>query len=138
MQVTQASVVPELITEYEPCFNDVLRDVEKRGSKDCRRGLGKSTSGALPLQVSAMEIEELENDETPWAQGVDLIDDFINKTACPEYGTSKARLAKGVKRLLSCDEERAGAKGIAQSICLLWIRHRADRGTTGYFYISGS
>ncbi|EAS33026.2 uncharacterized protein CIMG_04050 [Coccidioides immitis RS] len=84
-----------------------------------------------------MEIEELENDETPWAQGVDLIDDFINKTACPEHGISKARLAKGVKRLLSCDEERAGAKGIAQSICLLWIRHRADRGTTGYSTYQG-
>ncbi|KAK2795791.1 hypothetical protein FQN52_003641 [Onygenales sp. PD_12] len=63
-----------------------------------------------PLQFSAAEVQQQEQDEELWAQGVELMNDFISDTGCfkhwdgkvsdADYELSKRQLAEGIERFL--------------------------------------
>ncbi|EEP77649.1 predicted protein [Uncinocarpus reesii 1704] len=108
----QVSVVPGLtLTDYEPCLNNLLRDVEKEWSNI----VGADSDGRplvpFPLQLSAAEVEEQKHDEELWAHGVALMEDFIKDTGCfkhwdgrvshKDFDLSKKQLAEGIERFLS-------------------------------------
>ncbi|KKZ63150.1 hypothetical protein EMCG_02527 [[Emmonsia] crescens] len=115
----QVSVVPGLtLKDYEPCLNSLLRDVEKQWSKSM--GSDRLPLMPCPLHFSAAEIQQQEQDEELWAQGVELMNDFISDTGCfkhwdgrvsdVDYELSKRQLAEGIERFLSrearTEEER--------------------------------
>lgn len=108
----QVSVVPGLIlADYEPYLNNLLRDVEKEWPKI----VGENSDGLplvpCPLQFSAAEAKQQEHDEELWAQGVELMNDFVNETGCfkhwdgrvsnADYELSKRQLAEGIEGFLS-------------------------------------
>lgn len=63
-----------------------------------------------PLEFSPEEVEQQEHDEALWAQGVDLMNNFIDETGCfkhwdgrvetGDYKLSKKQLAEGVEKFL--------------------------------------
>ncbi|KAK1145263.1 hypothetical protein N8T08_004416 [Aspergillus melleus] len=79
----QVSVIPGLtLMDYEPCLGSLLRDVEKEWTNI----VGVKTNGSpvipCPLQYSAAEAQQQEADANLWAQGVKLMNEFINDTGC--------------------------------------------------------
>ncbi|EAS36249.3 phosphotransferase enzyme family protein [Coccidioides immitis RS] len=108
----QVSVVPGLtITDSEPCLTGLLREVEKGWSTIVGNGPDGLPSKHCPLRFSAAEVEQQEHDEKLWAQGVDLMNHFINETGCfkhwdgrvsnEDYEVSKRQLAEGIESFLS-------------------------------------
>ncbi|QSS48759.1 phosphotransferase enzyme family protein [Histoplasma capsulatum var. duboisii H88] len=108
----QVSVVSGLtITDSEPCLTGLLREVEKEWSTIVGKGPDSLPLISCPLRFSATEVKQQEHDEKLWAQGVDLMSDFINETGCfkhwdgrvssEDYEISKRQLADGIERFLS-------------------------------------
>ena len=118
-QVTVAASL--ILMDYEPCLNNLLRDVEKEWPKIVGLGSDGQPAMPFPLHFSAVEIEQQEKDKTLWAQGVELMNDLINDTggfkhwdgrvSNEEYETLKDELASGIERFLDREarnaEERA-------------------------------
>ncbi|KAL4783164.1 hypothetical protein BJX76DRAFT_348840 [Aspergillus varians] len=108
----QVSVVPGLILmDYEPLLNSLLRDVEKEWAHIVGvEGDGRSPGTPFPLQSSGEEIQQQEQDGELWAQGVELMNEFIGGTGCfkhwdgrvndVDYEKSRRELDEGVKRFL--------------------------------------
>jgi hypothetical protein len=73
-----------------------------------------------PLQFSATEIEQQERDEELWAQGVALMDEFIDDTGCfkhwdgrvsdADYELSKKQLNEGIERFLKREARNQGER----------------------------
>ncbi|GKZ30769.1 phosphotransferase enzyme [Aspergillus brasiliensis] len=80
----QVSVVPGLVLmDYEPLLNDLLRDVEKGWALIVGAGRDSSSPGMpCPLQFSDHEIRQQEQDGELWAQGVELMNAFVDDTGC--------------------------------------------------------
>lgn len=108
----QISVVPGLtITDSEPCLTGLLREVEKKWSIIVGERPDDLPSIPCPLQFSAAEVKQQEHDEKLWAQGVDLMSDFVSETGCfkhwdgrvsnEDYEVSRRQLAEGIERFLS-------------------------------------
>ncbi|RFU32166.1 hypothetical protein B7463_g4187, partial [Scytalidium lignicola] len=74
-------------------------------------------SDGCPLHFSAAEIEQQEEDEKLWAQGVELMDTFISdaggfkhwdgRVSDEDYETLKAQLASGIERFLDREAKNA-------------------------------
>ncbi|EAW09982.1 phosphotransferase enzyme family protein [Aspergillus clavatus NRRL 1] len=108
----QVSVVPGLVLmDYEPLLNDLLRDVEKEWAHIIgARGDGSSPGMPFPLQFSDDEIQQQEQDGELWAQGVELMNAFVEDTGCfkhwdgrvssVDYEKSRRKLDEGVRRFL--------------------------------------
>ncbi|KAK2752628.1 hypothetical protein FQN55_006741 [Onygenales sp. PD_40] len=107
----QVSVIPGLtLMDYEPCLSSLLKDVEKSWSEIVGVGPDGSPPVSCPLQFSAAEVQQQEQDEELWAQGVELMNDFISDTGCFKhwdgkvsdayYELSKRQLAEGIERFL--------------------------------------
>ncbi|QSS66603.1 hypothetical protein I7I51_02792 [Histoplasma capsulatum] len=105
---------------------DSLRhQVEKEWSAIVGKGLDNLPLISCPLRFSAAEMEQQEHDEKLWAQGVDLMSDFINETGCfkhwdgrvsrEDYAISKRQLAAGVERFL-------GRKARSQEERKAWLK----------------
>ena len=109
----QVSVVPGLVLmDYEPLLNSLLIDVEKEWAH--------IASVPFPLQLSDEEIKQQEHDGELWAQGVELMNAFVDDTGCfkhwdgrvsdVDYERSRRELDAGVRRFLDRearnDEER--------------------------------
>ena len=96
--------------DYEPCLGSLLKDVEKEWSNI----VGVKTDGSpvipWPLQYSAAEAQQQETDANLWAQGVKLMNEFINDTGCfkhwdgrvseADHEASKRQLVEGIQRIL--------------------------------------
>ncbi|BCR96680.1 phosphotransferase family protein [Aspergillus luchuensis] len=80
----QVSVVPGLVLmDYEPLLNSLLRDVQKEWAQIVGIGDdGSSPRTPCPLQFSAEEVQQQEEDGELWAQGIALMDTFIADTGC--------------------------------------------------------
>ncbi|RWQ91924.1 phosphotransferase enzyme family protein [Paecilomyces variotii] len=108
----QVSVVPGLVLmDYEPLLNDLLRDVEKEWAHIIGAGGDSSSPGIpFPLQFSDYEIRQQEQDGELWAQGVELMNAFVDDTGCfkhwdgrvssADYEKSRRELDEGVRRFL--------------------------------------
>lgn len=108
----QVSVVPGLVLmDYEPLLNDLLRDVGKEWEHIIGAGGDDSSPGMpFPLQFSDYEIRQQEQDGELWAQGVELMNAFVDDTGCfkhwdgrvssVDYEKSRRELDEGVKRFL--------------------------------------
>lgn len=118
----QVTVVPSMVMmDYEPYLNHLLRDVEKEWLKIMGVGSGRNPLIRCPLHFSAAEIEQQEENEKLWAQGVELMNTFISDAGAfkhwdgrvnnEDYDTLKAQLAGGIERFLDREarnaEERA-------------------------------
>lgn len=108
----QISVVPGLtITDSEPCLTGLLREVGEKWSIIVSERPDGLPSISYPLRFSAVEVEQQQHDEKLWAQGVDLMSDFIDETGCfkhwdgrvsnEDYEVSRRQLAEGIERFLS-------------------------------------
>ncbi|KAI1907660.1 hypothetical protein LOZ61_005992 [Ophidiomyces ophidiicola] len=108
----QVSVVPGLtLTDYEPCLNSLLRDVEAEWPRIVGKDSDDLPLVPFPLRFSAAEVEQQEYDEGLWAQGVELMIEFVNETGCfkhwdgrvsnEDYEISKRQLTEGIERFLS-------------------------------------
>ncbi|BDD54409.1 hypothetical protein MAP00_000029 [Monascus purpureus] len=77
----QVSVVPGLVLMYyEPLLHRPLRDVEKEWAHIIGvGGDGSSPVTPFPLQLSD---EETQQDGDLWAQGVELMNAFVDDTGC--------------------------------------------------------
>ncbi|KAM5438425.1 hypothetical protein MferCBS31731_005002 [Microsporum ferrugineum] len=107
----QISVLPGLIlTDCEPCLNSLLREVQKQWPIIVECSPDGSHTVPCPLEFSPEEVEQQEHDEALWAQGVDLMNNFIDETGCfkhwdgrvetGDYKLSKKQLAEGVEKFL--------------------------------------
>ncbi|KAL4887589.1 hypothetical protein BJY04DRAFT_212619 [Aspergillus karnatakaensis] len=108
----QVSVVPGLVSmDYEPLLNSLLGDVEKDWANISGVGADSSSSRIpFPLQLSDDETRQQERDCELWAQGVGLMDAFVDDTGCfkhwdgrvssADYEESKRELGEGVGRFL--------------------------------------
>lgn len=77
----QASVLPGLtLTDSEPCLNGLLREVKEDWPEIVGIGSDGTPLEPCPLQFSSTEVEQQERDEALWAQGVDLMDEFLRET----------------------------------------------------------
>ncbi|KAI3289481.1 hypothetical protein DTO002I6_6797 [Penicillium roqueforti] len=115
-------VVPGLVLmDYQPLLNSLLRDVEKEWAHIIGAGRDGSSPGTpFPLQFSDEEIQQQEQGGELWAQGVELMNAFVDDTGCfkhwdgrvsdVDYEKSRRELDEGVKRFLDRearnDEER--------------------------------
>ncbi|KAF9247522.1 hypothetical protein DTO013F2_3481 [Penicillium roqueforti] len=115
-------VVPGLVLmDYQPLLNSLLRDVEKEWAHIIGAGRdGRSPGTPFPLQFSDEEIQQQEQGGELWAQGVELMNAFVDDTGCfkhwggrvsdVDYEKSRRELDEGVKRFLDRearnDEER--------------------------------
>ncbi|KLJ06002.1 hypothetical protein EMPG_09301 [Blastomyces silverae] len=80
------SVVPGLtLTDYEPCLSSLLRDVEREWSKIVGVGSDGLPLVPCPLQFSAAEVQQQEQDEELWARDVELMNNFISDTGCYKH-----------------------------------------------------
>ncbi|CDM26530.1 Protein kinase-like domain [Penicillium roqueforti FM164] len=118
----QVIVVPGLVLmDYQPLLNSLLRDVEKEWAHIIGAGRdGRSPGTPFPLQFSDEEIQQQEQGGELWAQGVELMNAFVDDTGCfkhwggrvsdVDYEKSRRELDEGVKRFLDRearnDEER--------------------------------
>ncbi|KAI2708403.1 hypothetical protein CBS147332_6464 [Penicillium roqueforti] len=118
----QVIVVPGLVLmDYQPLLNSLLRDVEKEWAHIIGAGRDGSSPGTpFPLQFSDEEIQQQEQGGELWAQGVELMNAFVDDTGCfkhwdgrvsdVDYEKSRRELDEGVKRFLDRearnDEER--------------------------------
>ncbi|KAE8420953.1 hypothetical protein BDV36DRAFT_87277 [Aspergillus pseudocaelatus] len=117
----QVSVIPGLtIMDYEPCLNNLLRDIQKEWPSIVGSELDAASSIPCPLQFSANEVQDEERDEELWAQGVRLMEEFTSDTGCfkhwdgrvneQDYELLRKQLDDGVERFLqreaSSEEER--------------------------------
>ncbi|PLB44200.1 phosphotransferase enzyme family protein [Aspergillus steynii IBT 23096] len=107
----QVSVIPGLtIMDYEPCLNSLLRDVEKERIDIVGAKSDGSPVIPWPLQLSAAEVQQQEADADLWAQGVQLMDDFIKDTGSfkhwdgrvseTDYELCKKQLVEEIERFL--------------------------------------
>ncbi|OJJ73162.1 hypothetical protein ASPBRDRAFT_73611 [Aspergillus brasiliensis CBS 101740] len=108
----QVSVVPGLVLmDYEPLLNDLLRDVGKEWAHIVGAGRDSSSPGIpCPLQFSDHEIRQQEQDGELWAQGVELMNAFVDDTGCfkhwdgrvssEDHEKSRRELDEGVRRFL--------------------------------------
>ncbi|KAK2873745.1 hypothetical protein FQN49_002108 [Arthroderma sp. PD_2] len=117
----QVSILPGLtLTDCEPCLNSLLREVKNQWPTIVGEGPDGQPTVPCPLQFSATEVEQQENDVELWAQGVELMNNFISESGCfkhwdgrvdtADYDLSKKQLAEGIEKFLSRearnDEER--------------------------------
>ncbi|KAE8138954.1 kinase-like domain-containing protein [Aspergillus pseudotamarii] len=117
----QISVIPGLtIMDYEPCLNNLLRDIQKEWPSIVGPESDGASSIPCPLQFSPDEVQEQERDEELWAQGVRLMEEFTSDTGCfkhwdgrvneQDYELSRKQLDDGVERFLQrearSEEER--------------------------------
>jgi hypothetical protein len=118
----QVTVVPgTILMDYEPYLDHLLRDVEKEWPKIVGLGPDGDPLIRCPLHFSTAEIEQQEENEKLWAQGVELMNTFIcdaggfkhwdGRVSNEDYETLKAQLASGIERFLDREarnaEERA-------------------------------
>ncbi|KAE8315097.1 kinase-like domain-containing protein [Aspergillus transmontanensis] len=107
----QVSVIPGLtIMDYEPCFNSLLRDIQKEWRSIVGQKSDGTSSITCPLQFSADEVQEQERNEELWAQGVRLMEEFTSDTGCfkhwdgrvneQDYEPSRRQLDEGLERFL--------------------------------------
>ena len=99
--------------DYEPCLNNLLRDVEKEWSDIVGVGPDGLPLVPFPLQLSAVEVQQQEQDEELWAQGVELMNEFISDTggfkhwdgrvSSADYELLKRQLDEGIERFLKCE-----------------------------------
>ncbi|KAE8357046.1 kinase-like domain-containing protein [Aspergillus coremiiformis] len=125
----QVSVVPGLVLmDYEPLLNDLLRDVKKEWAHIIGAGVDSNSPGMpFPLQFSDYEIRQQEQDGELWAQGVELMNAFVDDTGCfkhwdgrvrsEDYEKSRRELDEGVRRFLEREarneeERRAWLKAL--------------------------
>lgn len=118
----QVSVVPGLVLmDYEPLLNDLLRDVEKEWTHIIGSGgAGSSLGMPFPLQFSDREIQQQEQDRELWAQGVALMNTFVDDTGCfkhwdgrvssVDYGNSRRQLDDGVWIFLDREARNEGER----------------------------
>jgi hypothetical protein len=97
--------------DYDPLLNSLLRDVEKELAHIVRvNDNGTSPQTPFPLQFSDKETRLQEQDVDLWAQGVELMNTFIEDTGCfkhwhgrvtdVDYEESMKQLDEGVTRFL--------------------------------------
>jgi hypothetical protein len=118
----QVTVVPgTILMDYEPYLDHLLRDVEQEWPNIVGLGADGDPLIPCPLHFSNAEIEQREENEKLWAQGVELMNDFIcnaggfkhwdGRVGNEDYETLKAQLASGIERFLDREarngEERA-------------------------------
>lgn len=107
----QVTVVPStILMDYEPCLNNLLRDIVQEWPKIVGLGPDGNPLIQCPLHFSAAEIERQEEDEDLWAQGIELMNTFISDTggfkhwdgrvSNEDYDDMKAQLASGIERFL--------------------------------------
>ncbi|PGH06196.1 hypothetical protein AJ79_06584 [Helicocarpus griseus UAMH5409] len=108
----RVSVTPGLtFMDYEPCLDFYLKDVKTEWPNIVGVGIDGLPLKPCPLQFSAAELEQKERAEDLWAQGVKLMDDFIDDTGAfkhwdgrvthAEYELAKKQLDEGVERFLN-------------------------------------
>ncbi|KAL3491047.1 phosphotransferase enzyme family protein [Aspergillus germanicus] len=96
---------------YEPLLNSLLRDVGKEWTQIVGIGEGgNSPTTPFPLQLTDEEVRLQERDGDLSAQGVELMNTFVEDTGCFKhwdgrvtdlvYEESKKQLDEGVKRFL--------------------------------------
>ncbi|KAL3481749.1 kinase-like domain-containing protein [Aspergillus californicus] len=104
----QVSVTPGLtIMDYEPYLTSLLRDVEETWVDIVGTG---PDAVPCPFEFSAAEIKEQEADEDLWAQGVQLMDEFVKDTGGfkhwdgrvtdADYEISRREFDEGIERFL--------------------------------------
>ncbi|KAF2133876.1 phosphotransferase enzyme family protein [Dothidotthia symphoricarpi CBS 119687] len=114
----QVTVVPgTVLMDYEPYLNHLLRDVEKEWPKIVGEGSDGHPLKPCPLHFSAAEVEQQEKDEELWAQGVELMDDFIanvggfkhwdGRVSNEDYETIREQLASGIEQFLDREARSA-------------------------------
>jgi hypothetical protein len=118
----QVTVVPgTIVMDYEPYLDHLLRDVEKEWPNIVGLGPDGVPLIRCPLHFATAEIEQQEENEKLWAQGVELMNNFIcdtggfrhwdGRVSNEDYETLKAELASGIERFLDREarsvEERA-------------------------------
>lgn len=107
----QATVVSStILMDYEPCPNNLLRDVVQEWPKIVGLGPDGNPLIGCPLHFSAAEIARQEEDEELWAQGIELMNTFLSDTggfkhwegrvSNEDYDDMKAQLASGIERFL--------------------------------------
>ncbi|PKY00206.1 hypothetical protein P168DRAFT_313430 [Aspergillus campestris IBT 28561] len=107
--------------DYEPLLHSLLRDVGEEWAHIVGVGGGGSSPRMpFPLQFSDEEIRQQDHDAELWAQGVELMNAFVEDTGCykhwggrvsnVDYDKSKRELDEGARRFLDrearSDEER--------------------------------
>ncbi|EFQ99332.1 phosphotransferase enzyme family protein [Nannizzia gypsea CBS 118893] len=108
----QASVLPGLIlTDCEPCLNSLLRDIKDSWPAIVGVGSDGNPSVPCPLEFSAADVEQQERDVELWAQGVELMNEFIKETGgfkhwdgrveTANYDLSKRQLVEGINNFLN-------------------------------------
>lgn len=108
----QISVTPGLIlADYEPYLHNILRDVAKEWPDIVGKDENDIPLVPCPLLFSAAEVKDQEREEDLWAQGVELMNEFIRDTGCfkhwdgrvstADYELSKKQLDEGVRRFLN-------------------------------------
>lgn len=114
----QVTVVPgTVLMDYEPYLNHLLRDVEKEWTNIVGQGSDGHPLRPCPLQFSAAEVEQQESDEELWAQGVELMNNFITdvggfkhwdgRVSDEDYETIRGQLASGIQRFLDREARNA-------------------------------
>lgn len=107
----QVSVTPGLVLmDYEPLLSSLLRDVKKEWASIVAVKGDGSPVIPFPLQFSNEEIGQQEEDGELWAQGVELMNAFVDDTGCFKHWDgrvsdvdseqSRKQLDEGVQRFL--------------------------------------
>ncbi|KAF1842086.1 phosphotransferase enzyme family protein [Cucurbitaria berberidis CBS 394.84] len=114
----QVTVVPgTVLMDYETYLNNLLRDVEKEWLKIVGQGSDGHPLRPCPLHFSAAEVEQQEKDEELWAQGVELMNNFITdvggfkhwdgRVSNEDYETIRDQLASGIQQFLDREARSA-------------------------------
>jgi hypothetical protein len=114
----QVTVVPgTILMDYEPYLNHLLRDVEKEWPEIVGQGPDGHLLRPCPLHFSAAETGQQEKDEGLWAQGVELMDDFVanvggfkhwdGRVSNEDYEAIRGQLDRGIQQFLDREARNA-------------------------------
>ncbi|OAL72449.1 hypothetical protein A7D00_3450 [Trichophyton violaceum] len=114
----QVSVLPGLtLTDCEPCLNSLLREIKDSWPTIVGVAADGKPSIPCPLDFSAADVEQQERDVELWAQGVELMNEFIKDTGAfkhwdgrveiADYDLSKRQLFEGINKFLDREAKNA-------------------------------